>query len=93
MSREVWNNIKSSKRFYISAYRWSSSILLVSIAVSLCLGSWIFYVYVNEPEHDFYATDGVTAPIGLMPLDAPNKTSVPLLGNDLEDSQENKVIP
>jgi intracellular multiplication protein IcmM len=93
MSRETWRLIKQSKRFYVNTFRMSGNALFFSMIINLILGLAIYYLYFNQPEHDFYSTNGVTAPIMLTPLDAPNDTSVALLPDDPENDDDNKVIP
>ncbi len=94
MSRETWALIKHSKRFYIQTFRRAGTALFVSAIINLCLGGAIYYVYFGEPGHDFYATNGVTPPVKLTSMDAPNNTSVALLANDDDnDSDDVKVIP
>jgi len=93
MSRETWNTIKHSKRFYVDTYRRAGSFLVASMIINLLLGITIYYLYFNQPEHDFYATSGVTPPVQLTYMDEPNFTAVPLLANDPDEDNENKVIP
>lgn len=93
MSRTTWNIIKQSKFFYVNTYRRVAFILFISILVNLILGLVIFYVYINQPEHDFYATSGVTAPIELTALNTPNYSSEPLLERDPDAMTDNKVMP
>ncbi len=61
--------------------------------VNLCLGVAIYYVYFGQPLNDFYATNGVTAPDLLTPMDIPNNTSVPMLPSDPDVDNNIKVIP
>ena len=93
MSRETWGLLKKSKRFYVVTFRRTGSALLVSVIGNLVFGLAIYYVYFNEPGHDFYATSGVTAPIMLTAMDVPNTTSVALLANDPVNDNDIKVIP
>ncbi len=93
MSRETWNLIKQSKRFYVNTFRKTGSVLLISVTMNLALGFAIYYSYFNRPEHDFYATSGITPPVMLTPMDAPNDTSVALLAADPIDDNDTKVIP
>jgi len=93
MSRETWSLIKQSKRFYVNTYRRAGSALFVSVIINLFLGFAVYYSYFNRPEPDFYATSGITPPVQLAPRDAPNDTSVALLGSDPEDESDIKVIP
>lgn len=93
MSRETWNLIKQSKRFYVRTYRKTSTALFISVIINLFLGLTIYYTYFSRPEHAFYATDGVTPPVQLTPMDSPNNTSVALLAPDPLNDDETKAIP
>lgn len=93
MSRETWNLIKQSKRFYVNTYRRTGSALFVSVIINLSLVFAVYYIYFNRPEHAFYATSGVIAPIMLTPMDSPNNTSAALLAPDPIDENDIKVIP
>ena len=93
MSREAWSIVKQSKRFYVNTYRKAGTVLLGSVIVNLVLGSAIYYNYINRPQHDFYATSGITPPVKLTYMDEANMTSLPLLASDPGDNDENKVIP
>lgn len=93
MSREAWVAIKQSKRFYVRTYRNAGTMLFISVCVNLILGFVLYVIYFNQPEHDFYATSGITAPVRLTSMDSPNDSSTPLLPADPDDDGENKVIP
>lgn len=93
MSRETWNLVKQSKRFYISTYRRSANFLFILLIINLSLGFAIYFTYLNQPRRDFYATNGVTAPVKLTPMSSPNNTSVALLAADPIDDGIEKVIP
>ena len=93
MSRETWSLIKQSKQFYVFTYRKVGSVLFISVILNLFLGFAIYYTYFGRPDHDFYATNGVTAPNPLIPMDSPNNSSVALLAPDPSDSNDTKVIP
>ncbi|MCP0913194.1 MULTISPECIES: type IVB secretion system protein IcmM/DotJ [Legionella] len=95
MSRETWNLIKNSKGFYINTYRRAGSVLFLSMILNLLLTLAIYYTYFNRSEPDFYASNGITPPVQLTPLDSPNYTSVPLLADDDQESAANinKTIP
>lgn len=93
MSRETWNLIKQSKRFYINTFRKTGSALFVSVIINLSLGFAVYYSYFNRPEHEFYASNGITPPVMLTPMDSPNYTSVALLAADPDDESVIKVIP
>jgi len=93
VSRYTWDLIKESKRFYVTTYRRLGTILLVSVIMNLTMAIGLFLLYVNQPEHDFYATSGVVSPVQLTPLAEPNNTSVPLLEADAPQGNDNKVMP
>ena len=93
MSQAQWNLIKQSKHFYVGTYRGALTALLISIALNVLLGLGIYYTYFNRPEPDFYATNGITAPVELNSMDAPNNSSNPLLQSAPTKEEENKEIP
>jgi len=95
VSRGTWTQIRQSNRFYVDTYRRALIALVFSSALSVFLLIAIFHVYFGQPEHDFYATDGVTPPLQLTAMDIPNYSSVPLLANDQEpESNVNaKAVP
>lgn len=93
MSRETWRLIKQSKRFYVNTYRRAGSALVFSMLVNLLLGIGIYHSYFNRAAHDFYATSGITPPVELVAMNEPNQTSVPLLADEPENNNDNKVIP
>lgn len=93
MSLETWNLIKQSKRFYVSTYHWVLNTLILSICINAVIGFLIYYFYFHQNHPDFYATSGVTAPIQLIPMDAPNNGSVALLPNDPDNENDVKAIP
>ncbi|GGI89926.1 type IVB secretion system protein IcmM/DotJ [Legionella impletisoli] len=94
MSRGTWEIVKQSKRFYVMTYRKTGTALLFSAALNVLLGAGIYYTYFHQPERDFYATNGITPPVELTPLDEPNYTSDALLASDpVNDTNDAKVIP
>lgn len=93
MSRETWNLRKQSKRFYVDTYRRASSILFSLMVINLSLGFAIYFTYFNRAERDFYATDGITAPVKLTPMSSPNYTSVALLASDPILQNKARLIP
>lgn len=94
MSRETWDHIKQTKRFYVGVYRKTSTALIVSCLLNLGLGVILYYMYFNQPDRNYYSTDGVTPPVPLTPLSEPNMTSVPLLAADeAPDDDGTRVIP
>lgn len=93
MSRESWGLIKAHKNFNIHMYRRGISLLIISLTASALLSSAIIYIYLHEPERDYYATSGITAPIKLTARLEANNTSIPLLDADPVVDDEIKVIP
>lgn len=93
MSRGNWNRIKQSKAFYVNTYRRVMAGIVFSLAVNIILFVAIVYVYKSRQLPTFYATSGMTPPIELKALDAPNDTSEPLLPPDPTDDNEVKLIP
>ncbi|ASQ45262.1 type IVB secretion system protein IcmM/DotJ [Legionella clemsonensis] len=93
MGRETWDTIKRSKAFYIRTYRKGGTFVIVSLIINILLSLLIYYIHFNQPEPDFYATSGITPPIQLTPLNAPNYSSTPLLEPDPTNEDETRVIP
>lgn len=93
MSRQTWNLTKQSKQFYVLTYRKAGTALIISVIINLFLCLGIYYIYFGQPDHDFYATNGVTHPDRLIPMDAPNNSSAALLAPDPSDENDNKVMP
>ncbi len=93
MSRETWNTIKQSKFFYVQIYRKALRLLIGSLAVNLLLFFAIYFVYLQEPENDYYATSGITAPVKLTLLLAPNYSDTALLPEETSEGESPKVIP
>ena len=93
MSRETWALIKQSKRFYVETYRGVGFGLIISVSINMALGLVLYFLYFSQPEHDFYATSGVVAPVQLTSMDAPNDSATPLLAADNDEANDNKVIP
>lgn len=79
MSQVTWDLIKENKRFYVNSYRAVGAILIFSVLLNLFLSIMGIYLFLTEPEGDYYATYGGTAPIQLAPMSVPNESSVPLL--------------
>ena len=93
MSRQTWNLTKQSKQFYVLTYRKAGTALIVSVIINLFLSLGIYYTYFGRPDHEFYATNGVTYPDRLIAMDAPNNSSAALLAPDPSDANDNKVMP
>ncbi len=93
MNRESWAIIKQKKSFNVNVFRRGLISLIVSLGLSCILGLLMFYVYLTEPERDYYATSGVTPPIKLTPMSAANMSSQALLPPDPPTDEEEKLIP
>jgi intracellular multiplication protein IcmM len=93
MSREKWYSIKQYKLFYINIYHRLASVLIVIFGLNLALSLAIIHFYFNEPDRQYYSTDGVRPPEQLMVLDAPNMTSNPLLPDDPVNEDVDKSVP
>jgi len=93
MSRETWALIKLNKNFNVHVYRGGLTALIISLCLSAIFGLLLFYIYISQPERDYYATNGMTPPIMLKPLLAPNFSSRALLEPDPLVVPEEKVIP
>ncbi|KTC83926.1 type IVB secretion system protein IcmM/DotJ [Legionella cincinnatiensis] len=93
MSRETWSLIKKSKRFDVNVYRRGLVALIFSLIVSCIFCLSLFYLYLTEPERDFYATSGVAPPIKLSPMLSPNYSAQALLPPDPVSDGEDKLIP
>lgn len=93
MSREAWSLIKQNKNFNVHVYRRGLIALILSLGISGVLASLMFYFYAHQPEPDYYATSGITPPIQLKGLLAPNMTSQALLEPDPPTDDTPRVIP
>lgn len=93
MGRSVWAQIKLSKNFNVNVYRRGLSFLIVALLISVLITVLIAYIYLNEPERDYYATSGVAPPIKLQSMPTPNMSSQPLLAPDPPTDDGQRVIP
>ena len=93
MGRSTWAQIKLSKHFNVNVYRRALSVLIFSLLLSVLIIILISYMYLHEPERDYYATSGITPPIKLQSRATPNMTSQPLLGADPPMDDEQRAIP
>lgn len=93
MGRSTWNAIKLSKDFYVKTYRWLLTSVLVSLCVNTVLILAVGYFFLQRNEEEFYASDGITAPILLTSLATPNFSGEALLPPDPVDQNDTKVIP
>ena len=93
MTRSVWRTKIASKSFYIRTYRRTCNWIVVSLLVSIVLSAAISYLYFHQPMRQFYATNGITAPVQLDPLDSANNLSKALLPPDPVIPGQTKLIP
>lgn len=93
MSRTSWELIKGHKNFYVNVYRRGLTILIGSVLLNVGIGLLIAFAYFHQPVRDYYATSGITPPIKLNPMSAPNMSSQPLLEPDPPTENEERLIP
>ena len=93
MSKEAWALIKKSKNFNVRIYRRGLSFLIFLLCCNIGTGVLLGFIYINEPENDFYATSGVAPPIQLKAMPEPNKSTQPLLDPDPPTDNSERVIP
>ena len=93
MSRETWALIKNKKNFNVHVYRRGLFLIIISLLLNVIIGLLMFYLYVNQPERDYYATYGITPPIKLTSMSAPNASSNALLPPDPPTDDVQRVIP
>ena len=93
MSRESWALIQRNKNFNVHGYRRGLSFIISSLIISCLIMMLTAYIYLHQPIQSFYATNGITPPIKLNALSAPNTSSQALLDPDPPVDQVIKVIP
>jgi intracellular multiplication protein IcmM len=93
MSRENWALIKRNKNFNVNVYRRGLSFLIFILFLNVGMGALIAYIYLHQPERDFYATSGVAAPIQLTVMLAANMSSQPMLPPDPPMDDGARIIP
>lgn len=93
MSRENWALIKRNKNFNVNVYRRGLSFLIFVLFLNVGMGVLIAYIYLHQPERDFYATSGVAAPIQLTVMLAANMSSQPMLPPDPPMDDGARIIP
>lgn len=93
MSRETWALIKENKNFNVNVFRRGLVFLIISLLLSCTFGVWMFYIYVHLPERDYYATSGITPPIEIKSMLAPNASSKALLDPDPPTDDVLRVLP
>lgn len=93
MNGESWNLIKNSKSFDVNIYRRGLLALIISLGLSGIFGVLLFYIYLSQPERDYYATNGVTPPVKLTAMATANFSSKALLDPDPPTDLEDRLIP
>jgi len=93
MSQENWNLIKSSKRFNVDIYRRLIRWLVFSLALNVMLCLLVSRIYFTRPDFNLYSTDGVTPPVKLKALAAPNESNIPLLSSSPSRVNIEKPLP
>lgn len=93
MSREAWRLIKHSKMFYINSYRNILRVLVVSMLLNLLLASGLAWKYFSRPPHDYYATSGITPPVMLTAMGAPNMQDTPLMQEEETSDNGERELP
>lgn len=93
MRRESLTEKKKSKGFYCTGFQKAVNVLFVSVALNICFVMAIHSKIAHKIEPNFYASDGVSSPIMLNPLDAPNESSTPLLPDDPHEEMMVRAIP
>lgn len=93
MARATWRTTIASRYFYVKTYKRSLFALIFSIMLNLILGLLIVYVYWNRTAPTYYVSNGMTAPMILKALNAPNDSSSPLLGSEPIPAVGTKPLP
>lgn len=93
MSRENWALIKRGKNFNVNIYRRGLTVLNIFLVLSGVMSGILFYLYLHQPERNYYATSGVVPPVMLQALSEPNRLGVALLEPDPPDDNTPRVIP
>lgn len=93
MNGESWSLIKNSKSFDVNIYRRGLLALIISLGLSCIFGISLFYIYLAQPERDYYATNGVTPPVKLTAMATANFSSQALLDPDPPTELEDRLIP
>ena len=92
MRRDVWRVIRGSKNFHVTTFRLARTAIVFSLIINLVLGLAICQAYFYKPERHFYVTNGVVPPTELTSRDTPNESSVPLLANDPDAINDEKIL-
>ena len=93
MSRNTWSLIKQAKNFNVRIFRVGLAMLTVALLFSATFAVLIFYVYIRQPERDYYATSGIAPPVQLKSMMTPNMSSHALLDSDPSTENDFRAIP
>lgn len=93
MREAHFEEIKQAKTFYVRTFRRALWGVVVSLVMNVLLVLLIFYTHFNQPMRDYYATNGVSAPVRLTAMDKPNDSNEALLAPDPVNHQPTKAIP
>jgi hypothetical protein len=74
---------KTERYFYVSSYRKTIRVLLVSIIFNFLLLTLISYIHFNQPRASYYGTNGRMSPVLLSPINQPNTGAQALLADDV----------
>ena len=83
MRKLALSDIKKKKNHYRDFYRRSLMLLSLSTYLSVMLLVISAFVYITQPEPDYYATNSASSVLQIHSMDGPNFTSKPLLREDL----------
>jgi len=92
MRIETINKRKQSRRFYSGGFRKAVNALFISVILNFVFLGTLQYRYMHMPKIDFYTTDGITMPVKLTPLSAPNMSSTPLLPEEVAQASAPSVV-
>lgn len=89
MSRVSFSTIINSKNFYRDNLRHLNKFVLLSVFITVCMLIAIYYIIKSRSDAEYYASDGIQAPVKLQPLNEPNYSSEPLIeSEELEKTDE-----
>lgn len=88
MAQNKYTEIKAKRFFYILSYRMVLNTLLFSVVCNLIFLGMATYLFFNRGGQAYYATNGITNPEQLKPMNSPNYTSKPLLADDIPGDNE-----
>lgn len=79
MSNEILERIKAQKFFYRDNYRRACTGLWFALLIIILLSLTIFYLYLERPIPDYYATSSNGKLVQLSSYDTPNYSHTPLI--------------